>query len=1286
MRESGERGAKRATVAPRMAASRALRALGAVRARGAVSAVLALTGVVLALGWPAGAPGLRARGHAFAFAFGDGGTGAGEFLKPSGMAVSEANGDVYVVDQASDRIDRFGPEGKFIAAWGWGVSNGAKEYEICEASCQPGTPGNARGQLNSPGTIAVDNSTSANDPSRGDVYVVADARSEHGHLEKFSPEGKPLGSVREDGIEAWEGALDGVAVDGAGRLWVYRGVEASGQVERFSDAVKNAFEEPARESSVPCPKPGFAVDASGEHVFVDHESTRQEACPAEEGEQARPVVAARLGVAGELLETKLDALDPLQTAAVATAPASGEVFLAHAASLASFDKEGGLIQSVALPGTSPQGSALAVNGASGAVYVADGSAEKIDVFEQEGTSAPTVSALAAQNLSSGSALLSAQVDPDGADTHYYFQYGTASCVSDPGACSDVPAPPGTDLGAGFADQGASAELIGLKPSTTYYYRLVASNAHGQAEGTETFGSITTLPSAEGLLADGRAWEMVSPAEKDGSGIEPLRREGGLIQASEDGTAITYVANGPIVPEPEGNRAPYPTQALATRGGAGWSSRQIVTPRNKGEGFVPGEAPEYRAFSQDLSQGVVQPDNQDRETGEPLEQPPLAQGATEKTMYLRDSASGTFLPLVTPASDTAGTSFGGKLEFEGATPDLSHVVLSSQVPLLKGTAAGLYEWHAGSALEPVSILPDGSPALEPALGEEGHNVRGAVAAGGTRVVWTGESEVLNGETPETVRHLYMRNLPTGQTVQLDAAGQGVQEPGEEESEVGFQAANTEGTRIFFTDTARLTEDSNLAPIPGVPGNPADLYECEIIEEAGKLACKLHDLTVDHRTHEGADVLNLAAAVSEDGSYVYFVANGVLAPGAAPGHCVHLDQESPPPNATCNLYVWHNGTTSFIATLSDEDSGDWGSTEGPGRRGQFIEPRPDLANVTAGSSPDGRYFAFMSDRSLTGYENRDANPAAKGARDEEVYLYNAATKLTVCASCNPSGDRPRGVLDTQNAGEGLGLLVDRPEDWVLSASAAAPTAHWLAASLPGWTPLGNESAAEALRPPRYLSDSGRLFFDAADPLVKVEGAPTRPELVGGEPTQVGVENVYEYEPGGLGSCASERGCVALASSGSSEQESAFVDASVSGEDAFFVTARQLVAQDHDTNFDLYDARVCTSGSPCITSEGAASRPCESTSSCRIADPPPPPPGSAGTSAVSSGGNVPRHETRGYAGAGKPAPKALTRPQKLAKALKACRTRYARARKRRLGCEVQARRAYGARRSVHRKRVAR
>ena len=194
---------------------------------------------------------------------------------------------------------------------------------------------------------------------------------------------------------------------------------------------------------------------------------------------------------------------------------------------------------------------------------------------------------------------------------------------------------------------------------------------------------------------------------------------------------------------------------------------------------------------------------------------------------------------------------------------------------------------------------------------------------------------------------------------------------------------------------------------------------------------------------------------------------------------------------------------------------------------------------------------------------------------------------------------------------------------SPESKAPTAHWLAGSLPGWTPLGNESAAQALRQPRYLSDSGRLFFNSADPLVSVEHATSRQETINGETASVGVENVYEYQPAGLGSCKDTRGCVALLSSGTSQQESAFLDASTSGNDAFFLSSQPLVAQDHDTSFDLYDARVCTSQSPCVTSEGAASQPCESTNTCRPPTPPATTGQETGTATFTGPGNPTRQE---------------------------------------------------------------
>ena len=155
----------------------------------------------------------------------------------------------------------------------------------------------------------------------------------------------------------------------------------------------------------------------------------------------------------------------------------------------------------------------------------------------------------------------------------------------------------------------------------------------------------------------------------------------------------------------------------------------------------------------------------------------------------------------------------------------------------------------------------------------------------------------------------------------------------------------------------------------------------------------------------------------------------------------------------------------------------------------------------------------------------------------------------------------------------MLVDQPGTW---------SGHWLAASLVGWTP---SDLTHALRQPRYLSNSGRLFFNSSDALV---------------PSDInGTEDVYEYEPEGR-SCGSESeslsevfkpangseaaGCVALISSGTSSRESAFLDASglgpggEEGEDVFFLTAAQLTEQDVDSAFDIYDAHICSAISPC------------------------------------------------------------------------------------------------------------
>ena len=85
------------------------------------------------------------------------------------------------------------------------------------------------------------------------------------------------------------------------------------------------------------------------------------------------------------------------------------------------------------------------------------------------------------------------------------------------------------------------------------------------------------------------------------------------------------------------------------------------------------------------------------------------------MYLRDNASGTYLPLVSEANVAPGTVFQDQLRFLDATPDLSHVVLGSKVALTSAPSGqGLYEWSAGK-LEFVSCCPTEPAATHAELG-------------------------------------------------------------------------------------------------------------------------------------------------------------------------------------------------------------------------------------------------------------------------------------------------------------------------------------------------------------------------------------------------------------------------------------------------------------------------------------------------------------------------------------------------------------------------------------------
>jgi hypothetical protein len=796
----------------------------------------------------------------------------------------------------------------------------------------------------------------------------------------------------------------------------------------------------------------------------------------------------------------------------------------------------------------------------------------------------------ATEVTSDSATLHATVNPQGAETSYIFEYAPAG-----GAFKPVSEPEG----AGSLPEGTSGVALsvhvqhGLAADASYEFRVVVSNAVENGNAREPV-AFTTQAAATGFtLPDGRQYELVTPPAKEGArffGLSPFYDGetfgySRIIQASAAGDAIADQASQSTEGEAQGNSQPT-VPVLSTRGPAGWSS-QVISPSHPGPSVVTTET-ELPLFSEDLSHALV-------EHIGPFT--PLSPEASESTPYLRTDyfngdvnehcdgsslgASSCFQPLVTRADDTASPfqpfgecinhgepdpGYGCGPLLTGASANLSHVVVSSSVQLTavpSRSSNGLYEWSGGQ-LQLVSVFPTGEtpPGDEVQLAgyplyEAGESAyaRRAVSEDGERVVFL--SRAGTGSGPAA---LYLRDVGTEETFRLDLPEAGA--PGASSGTLKFMTASTDASRIFFLDGAGLTTQ------PSAPGE--DLYEYAPANPAGE---RLTDLSADPK--ESADVQEVLGT-SDDGSYVYFAAGGALTPNAAadPGECPRAKEQHENNDEGCNIYVRHDGVTRLIAA-------GWIASD-------------KVENEFSRVAPDGRWLAFMSSSGPTGYDNRDA---VSGEPDAEVYLYHAPEDLATevgslaCASCNPTGVRPTGALDAGRTFRG-----------------------WAAANVPGMPHSfgeGGFAASESLYQPRYLSGSGRLFFESDEALV--------PQDVDGS------EDVYEYEPAGVLACSPSStsgsevfkpahaftvkgvsgeegaGCVALISSGTSSEPSSFLDASETGGDVFILTSAQLTSA-NPGGANVYDAHECTGESPCISSPEAPPA-CITEASCKPSPEPQP-----------------------------------------------------------------------------------
>jgi hypothetical protein len=684
----------------------------------------------------------------------------------------------------------------------------------------------------------------------------------------------------------------------------------------------------------------------------------------------------------------------------------------------------------------------------------------------------------------------------------------------------------------------SRQLTGLEKATLYHYRFVATNALGTFTDSEGM-SFTTSASAgapeptscpneasrqgpSAALPDCRAYEQVTPVNKGGAeDIFSSHESFGILLTdaqgypSEGGERFLLTVKSALGEAGVAGQNAY----LFSRGEHGWSTKSLAVP-GLGVQSLTGIIFDPADFSRVGLSGL------EGTNGE-------IAGEEKKEVQVVGPAGG---PYETVDHVKLESEAG---ELAGGSADLSHVVLSSLNHKLapgdegqdQGTPA-LYE-SAGGQLSLLNADSEGK-LISPCgallgLGTEYGGAYRAVSSDGSKIFftapapkekrkagcWGGVTEWGGNGNSSTVLvdppQLYMR---VNGTSTVDVSAPAPDAPEQTHYPAVYVGASANGERVFFLSKGELTADD-----AGIHDD--ELYEYNTVTGA---------LTRVSRGDSGIAEGNVdqVPAISSDGSTVYFTAHSQLALGAPTAGGVGDETGS---QANLYRYDTNTETTTYIATIGAGEypvdvAGQWWV--------EYLKNGPPALENQANwyTTADGRYLAFASQTSLTGYDNtlaggesgelfkknnRACQPlklsSKAGDACSEVYLYSVAAaergeQAIVCASCDPSGAAPVG-----------------------NAKFVLEELHFSA-----------ETA------PRPVSEDGEyVFFDSEDALVP--GALS------------GVQHVYEWHGGKIS---------AISAPGA-PRASLFLGSSASGGDVYFGTYSQLVAQDVDQASDLYDARI-------------------------------------------------------------------------------------------------------------------
>lgn len=819
--------------------------------------------------------------------------------------------------------------------------------------------------------------------------------------------------------------------------------------------------------------------------------------------------------------------------------------------------------------------------ASGDVYVAfdDAKAATPDVWAfdrlQYGEP-PAVETGAATGIGSGAATLEGTVSPRGFElTSCEFEYLSAVQYEGNGStfagAASAPCVPGlAEIGKGEKPVAVHADIGGLDPEERYFFRVVAENTYGPAEGDPAhFGPpVPTTESASSVLYT----EATLKASVDPSGL-PTKywfeygEAGGPLQstpvdeiAAGDGStdveaALIGLAEGTeydfrVVAENEvsavqGNELSFTTltrQALGSCANAEYRfgasaglpdcrAYELITPAetNGLVPYVPGPTTPGTAFNDWLTpprgphagdafsyftegtlpgfEGSGQLDGYRAQRG-PGDHPEAGWGAEFVGMTF--SEAGGSQPRGQGISSDQRYAFWLTIPLEGLTGTLP-----------RGTYLRTPDFSAAPACNPALSQSTFELVGCGVEGTDPEAATGYISPGGVHVIFASTKHLAAGAAPEGTRSVYDRpaGSPDAEVVSLQPGGASFG-AGEDAS---YVASTEDGEAVLFRVDGRLylrhagqtfQVSSSPSTFAGVSADGTRVYTADGL---GDTPTELSVCDVGAGPCAGGASQEIAASgiflnVAPDGSHALFSSKEALT-GAEENDAGERAEAG-----KHNLYLWSAAGVNFVAVLADGDftsfGGDTSVSLGAWTRAINPGPQMGFAFAPTRSTPDGRVFLFQSHARLTAYDNEGVG---------EIYRYDPSAppgETLTCPSCDP-----------RNAPPGGDAMLERASN--------------------------ETSLAQETIIPDITDDGSRVFFQSPDALLPGDAND--------------VADVYEWrerEP--ASGCNRAGGCLALISSGQGESPSFLYGMSANGHDVFFRTRERLVGADIAGSPSIYDAR--------------------------------------------------------------------------------------------------------------------